>query len=99
VVKNKVAAPFRTAEFDTIFGKGISRAGDLLDVATGKGIIARAGTYYSFADTRLGQGRDNARQYLEDNPELLEEIDSMVRQAIRAERGEATPAASASDEA
>jgi recombination protein RecA len=99
VVKNKVAVPFRTAEFDTIFGKGISRAGDLLDVATSRGIIARAGTYYSFGETRLGQGRDNARQYLEDNPELLEEIDAMVRQAIRLERGGANSAASASDEA
>jgi recombination protein RecA len=99
VVKNKVAVPFRTAEFDTIFGKGISRAGDLLDVATSRGIIARAGTYYSFGETRLGQGRDNARQYLEDNPELLEEIDAMVRQAIRLERGGANSAASAGDEA
>lgn len=84
IVKNKVAPPFRNAEFDMIFGRGISKAGDLLDVATQRGVIARAGTYYNYGETRLGQGRDNARTFLEDNEPILMEIDTKVR-AIFAE--------------
>lgn len=84
VVKNKVAPPFKTAEFDMIYGRGISRAGDLLDIAAQQGIVARAGTYYNFGETRLGQGRDNARQYLEDNPEVFKEIDDKVREIFKA---------------
>lgn len=79
VVKNKVAPPFRTAEFDVIFGEGISRSGDLLDNATTLGVITRAGTYYNYGETRLGQGRDNARGYLDENPEVFNEIDAKVR--------------------
>jgi recombination protein RecA len=84
VVKNKVAPPFRQAEFDILFGRGISRAGDLLDVAASKGIVSRAGTYYNYGDVRLGQGRDNARTHLEERPELLAELDRKVRDAVRA---------------
>jgi recombination protein RecA len=86
VVKNKVAPPFKAVEFDILFGKGISKAGDLIDVANQLGIVARSGTYYSFGELRLGQGRDNARRFLEDNPQILEEIDGKVRAEMEAKR-------------
>ncbi len=79
VVKNKVASPFRQAEFDLIFGKGISRSGDVLDLAVERTIVNRSGTYYNYGETRLGQGRDNAKNFLEQNPELLDEIDQILR--------------------
>lgn len=82
VVKNKVAPPFRTCEFDILYGQGISKAGDLLDIATQRGVINRAGTYYNFGETRLGQGRDNARLFLEDNRAIFEEIDLRVRREM-----------------
>ncbi len=86
VVKNKVAPPFKTAEFDMIFGKGISRSGDLLDVATIRGMVTRAGTYYNYGDVRLGQGRDKARDFLDDNVAIFKELDGKVRAAFQAER-------------
>jgi len=85
VVKNKVAPPFKNVEFDILYGKGISREGDLLDLATEFGLVTRAGTYYNCGDTRLGQGRDNARGYLEEHPELFADLDAKVR-AKAAER-------------
>lgn len=96
IVKNKVAPPFRTAEFDLIFGKGISKAGDLLDIATAKNIIARSGTYFNYGEIRLGQGRDNARTFLEENPEVFNEIDGKLRAAFAAERASA-PAMAVTD--
>lgn len=89
VVKNKVAPPFRTAEFDMVFGHGISRAGDLLDIATSQGLISKAGTYYNYGDVRLGQGRDNARAYLEEHTAVFEEIDQKVRSAFKASKAPA----------
>ena len=86
VVKNKVAPPFRTAEFDLIFGKGISRAGDVLDIACTRNIIGKAGTYFNYGDIRLGQGRDNARTYLEEHTEIFKEIDGKVRAAFKDEK-------------
>jgi recombination protein RecA len=86
VVKNKVAPPFRTAEFDLIFGRGISRAGDVLDIAAARNIIGKSGTYFNYGEVRLGQGRDNARQYLEEHDELFKEIDGKVRAAFQEER-------------
>ena len=83
VVKNKVAPPFKACEFDIIFGKGISKAGDLIDVANKLDIIQRSGTYYSFGELRLGQGRDNARAFLEANPHILDEVDMKVRDEIK----------------
>jgi recombination protein RecA len=79
VVKNKVAPPFKQAEFDIIFGQGISRLGDLIDQALALGIIQKSGTWFSFGETRLGQGRENARAYLEQNPELAQQIEQQVR--------------------
>ena len=78
VVKNKVAPPFREAELDILFDSGISRETDLLDLAANCGVVTRSGTWYSYGDVRLGQGRDNARQYLRDNPEVFQEIRQRV---------------------
>ena len=89
VVKNKVAPPFRTAEFDMIFGKGISKAGDVVDIGALRGMINRAGTYYNYGDIRLGQGRDNARTFLEQNPAVYKEIDDKIRAVFDAERAAA----------
>lgn len=89
IVKNKVAPPFKQVEFDVIFGKGISRAGDLLDIATSQGIVTRSGTFYNYGDVRLGQGRDNAREFLEVNVEVFEEIDTKVRDAFADETSKA----------
>jgi recombination protein RecA len=86
VVKNKVAPPFRSVEFDIIYGKGVSQAGDLLDIAATKNIVTRAGTYYNYGDIRLGQGRDNARTYLEENVEVFQELDKKVRDLFKAEK-------------
>jgi recombination protein RecA len=79
VVKNKVAPPFRQAEFDMIFGQGISRLGDLIDQALAMGVIQKSGTWFSFGDTRLGQGRENARAYLEQHPDMVAQIEQQVR--------------------
>jgi recombination protein RecA len=80
VVKNKVAAPFRTAEFDIMYNEGISKAGDVLDLATELNIIEKRGSFYSYADTRLGQGRENAKDFLRQNPDLMNEIELSLRQ-------------------
>ncbi|MBS1704482.1 MAG: recombinase RecA [Armatimonadetes bacterium] len=89
VVKNKVAPPFKQTEFDVIFGKGISKSGDLLDVAVARNIIGKAGTYFNYGETRLGQGRDNARNFLDSNPAIFKEIDDKVRAMFAAERASA----------
>jgi recombination protein RecA len=86
IVKNKVAPPFKNVEFDIMYGRGISRAGDLLDIAATRGVVTRAGTYYNYGETRLGQGRDNARQYLDENRPIFEEIDTKVRALFAAEK-------------
>lgn len=81
VVKNKVAPPFKEAEFDIMYGKGISVVGNLIDVGVDFDIIKKSGSWYSYGDTRLGQGRESAKKVLEDNPEMREEIDAKVREA------------------
>lgn len=81
VVKNKVAPPFRTAEFDILFGEGISREGSILDLAVQHGIVEKSGSWYSYGDIKLGQGREQARQFLKENPELAEEIEVKTREA------------------
>ncbi|HQK79293.1 MAG TPA: recombinase RecA, partial [Syntrophales bacterium] len=80
VVKNKVAPPFRETEFDIIFGEGISREGDLLDLAAENAIIEKSGAWYSYKGERLGQGRDNTRNFLKEHPEVLQEVESGVRE-------------------
>jgi recombination protein RecA len=80
VVKNKVAPPFRTAEFDIMYNEGISREGSLLDVATDMEIVRKSGAFFSYGDTRLGQGRENAKEYLRRNPALTDEIERLIRQ-------------------
>lgn len=79
VVKNKVAPPFKQAEFDIMYGEGISKVGDLLDIATEIDIIKKSGAWYSYNETRLGQGRENVKKFLMDNKELMEEVDKKVR--------------------
>lgn len=79
VAKNKVAPPFRRAEFDIMFGKGISRSGGVLDVGTELGLISKVGTWFAYGDQRLGQGRENAKAYLEEHPELMEELEAKIR--------------------
>ena len=79
VVKNKVAPPFRQAEFDIINGEGISREGSILDMGVSLDIINKSGAWYSYKDSRIGQGRENARQFLKGTPEIAEEIESIIR--------------------
>ena len=83
VVKNKVAPPFRRAEFDIMFGEGISRTGEIVDLGTDMGIIKKSGSWYSYNDTKLGQGRDAAKQCIADNPELAEELEGLIFQKLK----------------
>ena len=98
VVKNKLAPPFKTAEFDILFGKGISREGSILDVATVLGVTSRTGSWYAFGDTKLGQGRDNSRLFLEDNPEIADAIERQVRAVSGMNRGQMNGTAHEVDE-
>ncbi len=82
IVKNKVAPPFRTAEFDLMFGSGISREGDLLDIAADMEIIQKSGSWFSYQGERLGQGRENVKEYFRNNPEFFNQIDQQVRAAV-----------------
>jgi recombination protein RecA len=78
IVKNKLAPPFRRAEFDILYGEGISRLGEIIDMATESEIIKKSGSWFSYGDTKLGQGRDAVKQLLADNPELTEEIEKKI---------------------
>jgi len=82
VVKNKVAPPFRKAEFDILYGEGISREGDLLDLAVSLDIVTKRGAYYSYGDLRLGQGRENAKAFLRANPDLAQELEHIIRETL-----------------
>ena len=82
VVKNKVAPPFRVAEFDIVYGEGISREGTLLDMAVERDIIHKSGAWFSYQDQRIGQGRENTRMYLRDNPEVTDEIEAIIRKEL-----------------
>ena len=81
VVKNKISPPFKEAEFDIMFGEGISHAGDVLDLAVDEDIVAKSGAWFAYEGNKIGQGRENARQYLKDNPQVLDEIEAKVRAA------------------
>ncbi len=83
VIKNKVAPPFRKAEFDIMFGKGVSRAGELIDLGVELGIIKKSGSWFSYGEPKLGQGRDAAKKLLEDNPELAAEIEDKIMEALK----------------
>ncbi|MBO4861939.1 MAG: recombinase RecA [Firmicutes bacterium] len=80
VVKNKVAPPFKVTEFDIMYGKGISRSGDILDCAVAAGIIEKSGAWYSYKSERIGQGRENVKQYLEDRPQLMDDLEAQIKE-------------------
>ena len=82
VIKNKVAPPFRTAEFDIMYGEGISKSGEVLDIAVDFDIVKKAGSWFSYGDTKLGQGRDAVKSLLKDNPELQDELEEKIKEAI-----------------
>jgi recombination protein RecA len=93
VVKNKVAAPFREAEFDILYGEGISREGDLLDLAVNNNLLEKSGSWFSYKNERIGQGRENARQFLKDNKETFAKLETEVRKTLGLIPASATPAA------
>ena len=82
VVKNKLAAPFRVAEFDIMYGEGISKVGELIDLGVEKNIVDKSGSWYAYGGTKIAQGRDSAKQFLRDNPEVAEEIESKIKQEV-----------------
>jgi len=93
VVKNKVAAPFREAEFDIIYGEGISREGDLIDLGVAQNIVEKSGSWYSYKSERIGQGRENARQFLRDNPDIRQTIDAELRKTLGLVKKDVEPVA------
>ena len=80
VVKNKVASPFKVAEFDVLYGKGISKSGELLDIGVELDVVEKSGSWFSFDGVRIGQGKENARKYIEENPECMEKIEQRIKQ-------------------
>lgn len=88
IVKNKLAPPFREVEFDIIFGQGISREGDVIDLAVEMGIVEKAGTWYSYGDSRIGQGRENAKEYLKAHPETMKEVEEKIMIQVGLKKGE-----------
>ncbi len=93
VVKNKLAPPFRTAEFDIMFGRGVSKEGDVLDLAVEKDIVAKTGAWYSYGEERIGQGRENVKRFLSENADIFSEIERQVRAAVGIGAPKATPQA------
>jgi recombination protein RecA len=83
VVKNKVAPPFKTAEFDIMYGEGVSKTGEILDLAVEFEIIKKSGSWFSYGDTKLGQGRDAVKALIKDNPELAEELEEKIKSRIK----------------
>ena len=101
IVKNKVAPPFREAEFDVVYGEGISKAGNILDMAVNLDIIEKAGSWFSYDGNRIGQGRENVKKYLQDNPDVLKEVEEKVREnfakAFEQSLGEELPSGQEND--
>jgi recombination protein RecA len=98
VVKNKTAAPFREAEFDILYGEGISREGDLLDIAVNNNIVEKSGSWFSYKTERIGQGRENARQFLKDNKDFYNRIETEVKRALGLTKSEPAPPPAAAPE-
>ena len=92
VVKNKVAPPFKQANFDILYGEGISLQGELIDLGVAHGLVEKAGAWYSYNGTRIGQGKDNVRQFLKENTAMAEEIDKLLREKLLT-KATAAPAA------
>ena len=92
IVKNKIAPPFRTAEFDILYNEGISKAGDLLDIGSKYTVIEKSGTFYSFGELKIGQGKENARMFLKQNPKMMTEITKKIHEAIQKEKAKAQEA-------
>ena len=84
-MKNKIAPPFRSAEFDIMYNEGISRTGDVLDLAVQHGVVGKSGAWFDYKDGKIGQGREATKQYLKDNPKVLEEIEKATRQKVVAD--------------
>jgi recombination protein RecA len=95
IVKNKIAPPFREAEFDIVYGEGISKEGDLIDLGAAQNIVEKSGSWYSYKGERIGQGRENARQFLKDNTDIRQEIDATLRKALGLVKTALEPAAPA----
>ncbi|MDQ3384842.1 MAG: DNA recombination/repair protein RecA, partial [Actinomycetota bacterium] len=98
VVKNKVAPPFKQAEFDIMYGKGISREGSVLDIAVDLGIAKKSGAWYTYDGEQLGQGRENAKSFLADTPELMMEIDEKIRRQVGVGLGDQVEVLATDDE-
>ena len=88
VVKNKVAPPFKTTEFDIMYGEGISKVGEVIDIGVDYEIIKKAGSWYSYEDTKLGQGRDAVKTLLLENPDLMDELEEKIKEAIKIAKSE-----------
>jgi recombination protein RecA len=97
IVKNKIAAPFRLAEFDIDYGLGISRFGELLDMGVEHKVVGKSGAWFNYGDVRLGQGRENSKQFLRDNPELADEIENQLRECLGLPLLQATDSAEPAD--
>ncbi|GAL65508.1 RecA protein [Jejuia pallidilutea] len=85
MVKNKVAPPFKMAEFDIMYGEGVSKVGEILDVAVEHDVIKKSGSWFSYGETKLGQGRDAVKAIIKDNPELFEELEEKIKEALKTE--------------
>ncbi|MBO7465810.1 MAG: DNA recombination/repair protein RecA, partial [Bacteroidales bacterium] len=85
VIKNKVAPPFRTAEFDIVYGEGISKSGEIIDMGVEYNVIKKSGSWFSYNDSKLAQGREAAKQIVSDNPELMKELEDKIKEAIQAQ--------------
>jgi recombination protein RecA len=82
IAKNKVAPPFRVVEFDIMYGKGISRVGEVLDLAVDNGLVQKSGSWFSYGGTKLGQGRDSVKELLEDNPEMVKDLEKQLKEKL-----------------
>ncbi|MBL4707055.1 MAG: DNA recombination/repair protein RecA, partial [Flavobacteriales bacterium] len=83
IVKNKIAPPFRKVEFDIMYGKGISKSGEIIDMGVELNVIKKSGSWFSYGEAKLGQGRDAVKQLVEDNPELMEELEEKIKEAMK----------------